>query len=133
MAGIAAGFILPPLANHFIRFHQGYNLYNIGFTAGIIGMVSMSILRGITLDNPKTAILLGEKSTGLFVYLVLLFLSMILYGYLTGHDLRRGLPILFSRPGQLVSDFIASDGFAVTMVNMGLLGFISMGYLLLAG
>ena len=133
IAGIAAGFILPPLAHHFIRFHQGYNLYNIGFTAGIVGMLSMSILRGFTLDNPRTAILLEEQSTGLTIYLVILFLSMIVYGYVTGHDLRRGLPILFSRPGQLVSDFIASDGFAVTMVNMGLLGFISMGYLLFAG
>lgn len=133
LAGMAAGFILPPLANHFIRFHQGYNLYNIGFTAGIVGMLSMSLLRGFALDNPRTAILLEEQSSGLIIYLVVLFLSMIVYGYVAGHDLRRGLPILFRRPGQLVSDFIASDGFAVTLVNMGLLGFISMMYLLFAG
>src|SRR5690625_5155450 len=37
LVGILIGFILPALSQAFLRFHQGFNLYNVGFTAGIIG------------------------------------------------------------------------------------------------
>lgn len=133
LAGVTAGFILPPLANHFIRFHQGYNLYNIGFTSGIVGLLFMSLLRGINLNNPPTAILLEGHMTGLAVYLMILFLSMILYGSLTCKDMGKGLSHLFAHTGRLVSDFVASDGFPVTLVNMGLLGFITTAYVILTG
>lgn len=133
LSGLLAGFILPPLAGHFIRFHQGYNLYNIGFTAGIVGMLFMSLLRGLALDTPKTSVLLDDHTLGLTLYLTFLFLTMILYGIWKGKHLRIGLSHLFTRPGQLVSDFIASDGFPVTMINMGLLGFLCMAYLILTG
>lgn len=133
LSGILAGFILPPLANHFIRFHQGYNLYNIGFTAGIIGLLFMSILRGVNLETPATLILLQGHTPGLSIYLVVLFLSMLIYGFSTCTDLLKGLSHLFSHPGRLVSDFVASDGFPVTLINMGLLGFLSTAYVTLTG
>ena len=133
LAGISAGFILPPLANHFIRFHQGYNLYNIGFTSGIVGLLYMSLLRGFNLNNPPTLILLEGHMQGLSVYLAVLFLSMIIYGFETCSNIAKGLSHLFSHPGRLVSDFVASDGFPVTLINMGLLGFISTAYVILVG
>lgn len=133
LAGISAGFILPPLANHFIRFHQGYNLYNIGFTSGIVGLLYMSLLRGFNLNNPPTLILLEGHMQGLSVYLAVLFLSMIIYGFETCSDIAKGLTHLFSHPGRLVSDFVASDGFPVTLLNMGLLGFVSTAYVILMG
>jgi len=133
LSGIIAGFILPPLANHFIRFHQGYNLYNIGFTSGIIGLLFMSILRGVSLETIPTMILLEGHSKGLSVYLAILFLSMIIYGFVNCTDIFKGLSHLFSHPGRLVSDFVASDGFPVTLINMGLLGFLSTAYVALTG
>ena len=133
LSGIIAGFILPPLANHFIRFHLGYNLYNIGFTSGIIGLLFMSILRGVNLETPATLILLKGHTKGLSVYLAVLFLSMIIYGFSTCTDIVKGLSHLFSHPGRLVSDFVASDGFPVTLINMGLLGFLSTAYVTLTG
>lgn len=133
LAGISAGFILPPLANHFIRFHQGYNLYNIGFTSGVVGLLYMSLLRGISFENTPTLILLEGHKTGLSVYLAILFLSMIVYGFETCSDCGKELLHLFSHTGRLVSDFVASDGFPVTLINMGLLGFISTAYVLLVG
>ena len=46
LAGVAAGFIISPLAAHLLRNHQGLNLYNLGFTAGMVGMLFASMLRG---------------------------------------------------------------------------------------
>ena len=133
LAGISAGFILPPLATHFIRFHQGYNLYNMGFTSGIVGLLFMSLLRGVSLENPPTLILLKGNTEGLSVFLAVLFLSMIIYGFVTCLNFAKGLSHLFSHPGRLVSDFVASDGFPVALINMGLLGFLSTTYVILTG
>lgn len=132
-AGLMAGFILPPLANHFVRFHQGYNLYNIGFTAGIIGMLFMAIFRGLSLQNPPTLLLLEEPSSGLTLYLLLLFAVMLVIGLLVTVRPIQSLWDLWKLPGQLVSDFIASAGFGVTLLNMALLGFVSLAYVLLVG
>lgn len=45
LTGILVGFLLPPLASHTLIFHRGFNLYNIGFTSGLIAMVVAGILR----------------------------------------------------------------------------------------
>lgn len=45
LSGILMGFILPALATSMLNFHQGFNLYNIGFTSGLVGTVYVSILR----------------------------------------------------------------------------------------
>jgi len=93
----------------------------------------MSILRGVSLETIPTMILLEGHSKGLSVYLAILFLSMIIYGFVNCTDIFKGLSHLFSHPGRLVSDFVASDGFPVTLINMGLLGFLSTAYVALTG
>ena len=42
--GIFIGFILPQLSTQYLGFHQGFSLYNVGFTAGIVGMVVLGFL-----------------------------------------------------------------------------------------
>ena len=43
--GTAVGFVLPAISVFTVRVHQGYNLYNGGFAAGLVGMVLASILK----------------------------------------------------------------------------------------
>lgn len=43
--GVLIGFVLPPVAGFTLRVHQGYNLYNVGFAAGLIGMILTSLFR----------------------------------------------------------------------------------------
>ena len=87
-AGLFIGFILPPIASYTLRIHQGYNLYNVGFAAGIVGLMVMS------------------------------FSSF------------RGLWRITRHPGRSVADFVAMDGFAVTLMNMGLVGLFATAYML---
>ncbi len=41
--GILTGIVMPPLAIALLRLHQGYNLYNIGLSAGFVGLFTASI------------------------------------------------------------------------------------------
>lgn len=45
--GVLIGFILPALASSMLQLHQGYNLYNMGFTCGFLGLFIAGILNAI--------------------------------------------------------------------------------------
>jgi len=133
LAGVAAGFVLPPLANHFLRFHQGYNLYNIGFTCGILGMFFMGVLRAFGFDAGPVLIVSKGLNLPLAEFLYLFSIGLAIAGLFFGNVGFAQLFRLWRRPGRLVSDFIASDGFGVTLVNMGLLGILATSYVLVVG
>jgi hypothetical protein len=132
-AGLLAGFCLPPLANHFVKFHQGFNLYNIGFTAGITGMFFMAMLRAFDFQNPATLLVAEGYNKVLSTYLMVIFTVMLLIGLFFSRRVLPGLIRIWRQSGRLVSDFVTTDGFGPAMVNMSLLGFISTYYVLLVG
>lgn len=133
LLGIGAGFILPPLANHVIKFHLGFNIYNVGFTAGVVGTVFMGVFRAFGLENEPTRILSQGNTQILSIYLFLLFFSMVLVGFGFNNASFRGFQSLMARSGRLVSDFVTSEGFGLSLMNMGLLGLVSLLYVLLIG
>ncbi|WP_249536754.1 DUF1576 domain-containing protein [Serpentinicella alkaliphila] len=133
LAGLIVGLILPALGAHFVKFHQGFNLYNIGFTAGIVGTFFMALLRSLGFDNPRTLYLAEGYNRVLGIYLTIIFISMIILGYIFNNKSFSGYTSLVKRSGRAVTDFVVLDGFGLTLVNMGLVGFITMGYILAVG
>lgn len=133
LAGILAGITMIPLANHFVSFHQGFDLYNMGFTAGIIGTVFMSIIRGFGFDNPKTLLVSEGNNLVLSVYFMGIFLSMIIIGYLLNGRKFKGYKRLLRSSGRLISDFVTMYGFGISLINVGLLGMVGIIYVLLVG
>lgn len=132
LSGVIAGFILPSLANSFIRFHQGFNIYNIGFTCGIVGTLFMAVLRGLGVDFSAVSILSSGNDTFFAVFFILLFISMIIPGIIFNKGLNGYFKFL-GRSGRLVCDFVTLDGFGLSLFNMGALGILSTTYILLIG
>lgn len=131
LAGILGGLVLPSLANHFVSFHQGFNLYNVGFTAGIIGTFFMSMLRAFGFENNSTVILSQGNNRILGIYFGIFFTSMIIVGWiLNGRNIRRYKRLIASS-GRLVSDFITMYGFGLSLINMGILGVGAIIYIVL--
>jgi hypothetical protein len=131
--GIVAGMLFPPLANHFVRFHQGFNLYNVGFTAGIIGMIFMVVMRSVGLNNPPTLILSSQHNSQLALFFGVYFSAMIVIGVMSSTQLNKGLKSLYAQSGRAVSDFLTTHGYGPTFVNMGLLGLMTLAYVLIIG
>lgn len=131
--GISIGFILPPLSTYLLRVHQGFNLYNIGFTAGMIGTVFVSIFKSYGfLPNPRFIWTSGNNKI-LSTYLFLVFLSMIILGYYLNDKTFNKLKNITKFSGRLVTDFVILEGFAPTLINMGINGFIATFYIILVG
>lgn len=129
--GILSGFILPPLSAYLLRVHQGYNLYNVGFTAGIIGTIFVSVFKSYGFLPESRMIWSTGNNRILGVYLSFFFLSMILMGWWINGKSFKGYKDLLGYSGRAVTDFVALEGFGITLVNMGMLGFMSMSYILL--
>ena len=132
-SGLFIGFVLPPLAKHFVHFHKGFSLYNIGFTAGIIGMLFISILRsfGIKIDAIE---LVSTGNNGVFTLILYgLFSSLFLVGLALNKWNLKGFRHLLTQSGQSMPDFTHSFHFGLVLMNMSLLGMLSTGYVLAVG
>jgi hypothetical protein len=134
LTGLIVGFILPPVASHVLVAHEGFSLYNLGFTAGIVGTILMSILRSYSFETESNLLWSTQYTKILSLFLFIYFLSMILVGYLLTK--REGLSLkklkgLWKRSGRIVTDFVIIDGFSLTLINMGLMGLLYMSLLLI--
>ena len=133
LTGIAIGFIIVPLSSHMIRFHDGYNLYNIGFTAGIVGTVITSALRSFKIDIAPVNIISETNNPWIIGMLVCLFIYLIGAGLRTNPTTHKDYKKIFQYRGRTITDFTALVGYGITFVNMGLMGLVSLALVLLLG
>ncbi|HHV72457.1 MAG TPA: DUF1576 domain-containing protein [Clostridia bacterium] len=137
ICGIIIGFIIPSLASHLAVIHQGYNLYNIGFTAGIIGTAFMALFRGFGM-NCESVLFWAESFNHIFVPALLIYFgSMILGGVILGKVGRKKdvatLKSIMNYSKGLATDFIELAGFGPVLMNMGIMGILGMLYVIMVG
>lgn len=131
LIGIIVGMIIPPLASSFLAFHKGYDIYNVGFTAGIVGLGFVSLFRLFGFKIDTVGILSDIDLTSFNTILIVLFAAMMLLGYMLNGNTLKGYRQLLSEKGCLVTDFNALYGIGLTLFNMGLMGIICFVYLYL--
>ena len=130
--GTIIGFLLPPLATYCLRVHQGYNLYYVGFAAGLVGTLLVSVMKSFGFEISTTLMWTYENDWRVVAYILLLSLTLLLTGMFSvknKSDIRR----IYRHSGRLVADFIILDGLPVTLFNMGTLGIAATAYILLTG
>lgn len=130
--GLAAGFLLPPLAVYMLRLHQGFNIYNVGLTCGFLGLFVTSLLEGVGLQAPPTLYWSVQYSGKLAIFLLFYSISMLAIGLYLGRGFT-GLRGITREAGTLPTDFVELHGLGATLINMGLVGLIGWGYILLVG
>lgn len=133
IVGFIAGFIIPPLAKHFVQFTKGFSVYNIGFTCGIVGTIFTSLLRSTGREvEPVSMISSGNNEAFTIVFLTL-FTFMLITGLYLNSGTLNGYAELMRHSGQLSTDFIKTNGFSITLINMAFLGYVSVFYILFHG
>lgn len=131
VVGILIGLVIAPVSNHTLTFHEGYNLYNFGFAAGLIGLFIMNIFRAYGFDIDLPTVWGTAYNTYLRNFSIILFLSMIIVGMLISRkNLKNYLKIL-KEPGITVTDYVDVAGFGSTLINMGLVGLVGVVFILL--
>ncbi|MBW4848190.1 MULTISPECIES: DUF1576 domain-containing protein [unclassified Lacrimispora] len=131
--GLGIGFVLPPLSTHTHYAHKGYSLYNVGFSAGIIATVIVSLMKsfGITIES---RLIWFEGDNELFARLLLfLFFGMIIFAFLLSENVGKRYLEILKTYGLSGTDYVKSEGFAPTLLNMGINGIVATLILVMLG
>ena len=147
-AGIAFGVLLPPAAVVMLRFHQGYNLYNIGLTSGFLGLFAASLVVAGGVDLPGGMIWNMDPPAILRFFVPVLSIVLLGAGLFGERPSTEGESAgkrrdparvlsdfvrLNRLSGRLPSDFMEMVSIQGTLVNMGILGLASWIYVLAVG
>jgi hypothetical protein len=133
ITSVAIGFVLPAAAAHLFKAHMGFSLYNMGFTAGIVGTLVVAIYKSYGFVPNPVFIWTTGHNLSLTIFLSILFLSMLGVGYRLDRNAPEGVRAILQTTGRAPSDFIAMVGFGPTLANMGLTGLIGVIYVLAIG
>lgn len=131
--GTLIGFVVVPLSSHMLKFHDGYNLYNIGFTAGVLGTAFASFLRNFHIEVKSVNILYEHNNIGIILLLYSLFIYLVVAGLAVNRDSLKQYKSILRFKGRTITDFTALVGYGITFVNMGLMGVIALTFVLLLG
>lgn len=116
-AGIVAGLMVPAISSHTIKFHQGYNLFNVGFSLGIISLAFNGVLRAFNLRASEISILSNDHNLFLYLFVAILALVLLIEGIILNPKSFKMIPDLYKRSGRLVSDYIRDYGVSIVMIN----------------
>ncbi len=131
ISGIILGFILPLVAKLAYKIHNGYNLYNIGFSSGLILMIVVSILKVFGFKIEPTLLWSSGNNFILSMFLITFYLVTIIFILISNVKPQLNFAKFNMEPGVAPSDFISKYGFSSTLLNMLLVGLISHLYILL--
>ncbi len=130
--GIIIGFIITPVSKHMFNFHQGYNLYNVGFTGGIIATIITSIFRSFGLPMETQSVVSTRYNDFIMIFFLGFFVIMIILGLLLDKKAIKKYNEIFKLSGKAPTDFTKEIGWGATYLNMGLMGIIAMVYVILS-
>lgn len=132
--GISIGFVLPPLSTHVHYAHQGYSLYNVGFSSGIIATVIVSALKSFGITTESRLIWSSGNNEMLFLLLFALFGGMALLALiLGGEDVIDAYSRILKTSGISGTDYLAEEGGIAVILNMGVNGLFSTLFVLAVG
>ena len=135
--GVLIGMVLPPVSAYTYKLQNGMNLYNMGFACGLLAMMLVPILTAIE-DAPSSVLYWSEGNNlrfgiALTVLCVLFILAGLFLSSRPAWAVWAGYRRLLHSSGRAPSDYLRMLGGGPVLVNMGINGLISMGYILLVG
>jgi hypothetical protein len=130
---LAMGFILAPAAAQVFKAHMGFSLYNMGFTAGLVGTLVVALYKSYGFVPDPVFVWTTGNNVLLATFLTVLFVSMVAVGFWLDRSTLSGMKRIVSTSGQSPTDFIALAGVGPTLANMGVTGAIGMAYILAVG
>ena len=131
--GVVLGYLLAPLSAHTASMHMGYNLFNVGFSAGALAFLVVCVMKSFGMEVDTVFIWKEGVHTGLTVGIYLYLVMSFVYGWwISGWKISK-LWKITRHPGRAVADFVIMDGPGATLMNMSVMGIICQTYVLLIG
>jgi len=133
--GFLIGFIFPAISADSVKVHSGFNLYNMGFTGGLIAMVLAAIYRNHGLDIVRESIFASGYNHIMAPILYGCALAMIVFGFVLDKAPKKtlaGYKRIHEHSGRLLTDYYQMYKNS-TFLNMGMLCALSTTVVLVLG
>ena len=143
ICGIIIGFFMPPFTVSCFKLHQGYTLYNTGFTGGFIGILIFSILSILKIEIVRPSLLIEQTSLPLIVFLIIYSVFLLLSGifFLKKSGFYCSRESESYHPKKSYRQLLKCTGYCEiiyesfgaerTYINMGIMGLLAIGFVLL--
>jgi len=131
VVGIVMAFVAVPLAQYTNSATRGYNLYNIGFASGLLGIVVASLYKLAGLDLTKHSIFYEESNVEQIIILSIISVLFLIYGILIKKDSIKEYKKIIKDSGRSPSDFVVKYGVGPTLINIGVVGIMTVLFLLI--
>jgi len=135
LLGMMVGVLLPSLAIAMLRLHEGYNLYNVGFSCGFLGLFIASLFTAMGMElsiqvewNTTFSLILTAIIP--VVSLVLIIIGISIDGIKKSVT---GVRAILKLSGRLPADFTDLVSPGAAMLNAGLLGLAGSIYVMSIG
>lgn len=125
LLGIIIGIIIVPISSNFVKFHDGYSLYNIGFTIGVIGIVFAGLLRMFNKEIPSISVIYEGNDAYAFAFILVFCLGLVIIGLIKNKGFS-GYKDILNHSGRLITDYTIESNRNLVMINMGLTGLIAI-------
>ena len=133
LVGVSIGFVLPPLSTHTHYAHKGYSLYNVGFASGVIATIIVSLMKSFGIEIESRLIWSVGNNLLFAKLLIFLFLGMIVFSFIITKQAWPKYVEILKTYGISGTDYVKSEGFAPTLLNMGINGIVSTLIVLIVG
>lgn len=115
--GISVGFVVVLLASRLYSVHKGYNLYNVGFTIGILSTVYVSLVKSFGYTIHNELIWYRGDTSHLYLYFTVLFIILGAYALISLRFDFRNYKSLLKTTGHS-ADYLSAFGFETMILNM---------------
>jgi len=128
-AGIIMGFLIPVVAPQALKFHGGFNVYNIGFTMGLLAVAAHGILRTFGVHVQSIGVPLEDYPSytwHIMLALTTLSISLIVLAFILDKNVLDKYKLILKETGQAAANFSDIAGQPAVLLNMGIMGLISL-------
>ena len=136
--GLVIGFVFAPLAGHVANMHKGFNLYNAGLTAGLLGILLGGMYKQLVLtpagtlaDYAVNAVKGGSHQMFFNIFLGAILVLTFVFGLILNGGFG-GFGTLLKRTGYK-NDLSALDGGPLCLINFAVLGAFGLLYMNIVG
>jgi len=119
--GVLIGFVFDPIAKNIFKAHDGYNLFNAGFAAGLLAIIITSTFASYDLTYTMNSQWSSGNNTQITAFVILMSIWLIGIGlYMKREDPRGALRDVMALKG-FQNDYYSRCG-TTCYINMGVLG-----------
>lgn len=133
VVGIPAGFTIPAGLKNAPKVHRGLTIYSAALPVGMAAFLMQSILyrvMGVSIPGAVSELSVGSAAI-VNTFCCILFGSLVIAGLILGCRPREYIALLLDP--EVVTNFSATYGNRVMLMNTGLFGFFILGYYNLIG